>query len=36
MGPRSPANVVFIVILAALFAAGVYETYNMLLAVMAP
>jgi hypothetical protein len=34
MGPRSPANVVFIVILTLLFAAGVYETYNMFLGVV--
>ena len=34
MGPRSPANIVFIVILAALLAAGVYETYNMFLGVV--
>jgi hypothetical protein len=34
MGPRSAANYVFIVVLAALLAAGVYETWNMFQAVM--
>ena len=34
MGPRSAANYVFIVVLAALLAVGVYETWNMFQAVM--
>jgi hypothetical protein len=34
MGPRSAANYVFIVILAAFLACGLYATWNMIQAVM--
>jgi hypothetical protein len=36
MGPRSAANIVFILLLAVALAGGLYATYNMLTAVMAP
>jgi hypothetical protein len=32
MGPRSIANMVFVVLLAAALCAGVYSTYEMILA----
>jgi len=34
MGPRSIVNMVFIVVLAALLAGGLYATYNMFQAVV--
>ena len=34
MGPRSIVNYVFIVVLAALLAGGIYATWNMIEAVM--
>jgi hypothetical protein len=36
MGPRSAANIVFIVLLALALAGGLYASFNMITAVMAP